>query len=92
MIFQLTEFLQRLMIISGLSGETGANPVRARRRKAYMKCHEPDPVPHTGKRHWNLSEKAGAWNAKSKYPDRQSSIYNCECRFSGEIITEENIL
>lgn len=69
------------MIEVELSGETGANPVRARRRKACKKRHEPDPVPHTGKRHWNLSEKAGAWNAKSKYPDRPSSFITASAGF-----------
>ncbi len=33
-IFVLTKQLRKIIIMIGLSGETGVNPVRARRRKA----------------------------------------------------------
>lgn len=60
------------MIKFVLSGETGANPVRARRREALLfivcltECHNP------GQSHWRNSEKAGGQNAKPKYPNLQS--------------------
>ena len=38
------------MIETVLFGETGANPVRARRRKAYVKCYEPDLKPQFRKK------------------------------------------
>lgn len=47
------------MIETLLFGETGANPVRARRRKAYMKYDSPNQKPQFGKSHWSISEKAG---------------------------------
>ena len=39
LIILLTEWLQNIMIETVLFGETGANPVRARRRKAYAKSY-----------------------------------------------------
>ncbi len=53
------------MIDLVLSGETGENPVRARRRKAYTKHCYPSiegvltQSHKLGKSHWILSEKAG---------------------------------
>lgn len=37
-LFLLTKYRKTIIIISGLSGETGANPVRARRRQVYRKA------------------------------------------------------
>lgn len=58
------------MIKTGLFGETGANPVRARRRKAHMITVDLTESHSFGKSHWSISEKAGQRSAKSKYPDR----------------------
>jgi len=68
------------MIGNGLSGETGENPVRARRRKASVKHLESDPKPHAGTSHWNPSEKAVLRHAKSKYPVRPLLFYSRERR------------
>ncbi len=64
----MTERKEEIKIEIRLSGETGGNPVRARRRKAhryrvsYLK-------PQIRDRSLEFSEKAGKRSAESKYPD-----------------------
>ncbi len=48
-------------------------PVAVRRRTYSY----PDWKPHSGKRHWNISEKAGGESAKPKYPDK---AFPFDCR------------
>ena len=50
------------------AGETGENPVRARRREAQKNSCPSYPKPQFGDRSLERSEKADAQSAKSKYP------------------------
>ena len=52
----------------GLSGETGKNPVRARRRNANY-AHISSPCATAGERPLEFSEKADMCIAKPEYPD-----------------------
>ena len=63
------------MIKTEVFGETGENPVRARRREAYINLFTLPKQSHSlGTSHWIISEKAGGWNAKSKYPDTTNPL------------------
>lgn len=68
------------MIRNVLFGETGATPVRARRRETWFYLIGLTGRHNPGKCHWSKSEKAGRQNVKSKYPNIQNSLFNITAR------------
>ena len=71
----LTERPKTTKIDSGLSGETGENPVRARRREALILCKPYLRPPQRGEMSLEpCSEKAVCTCAESKYPDGQNTL------------------
>ena len=76
------------MISVGLFGETGGNPVRARRREAQQNTADLTGSHIPGQVIGLMSEKAGQKSAQSKYPDKpksfcDSSESDCECQSLG---------